>query len=265
MGDIRWLGITDNSFYFARYGKSGAIWRVSLSGGSIELFAELGEDWGYQIEPPLVSSPNGLLLNGQRQTENLVARPATIVISEEGTVRDLPYPEGSSAWPQLTPTGVVHTVRVAELEPAVDEKEPDAEAMSDEAATGVEDDSDYSELAMWLSPLDGGKATEFWPDRPAAAKPGHVESDGRDGWFVTATELFNDGLRHDTLWHVRADVESRRLACNPKPETSRIQTESRTGNAFAFGDGFVYLVSGSAQSEFWELVQISYQPPGEQP
>ena len=33
---------------------------------------------------------------------------------------------------------------------------------------------------------------------------------------------------------------------------------------FASGDGFVYLVSLRGESEFWELVQISYLMPEEQ-
>ena len=107
--------------------------------------------------------------------------------------------------------------------------------------------------------------TEFWPDRRRAALPGHVESDGRDGWFVTATEPFNDGNLHDTLWHIRPNAEARRLACNPSPESAQIQTESRMGHAFASGDGSVYLVSLRGQSEFWELVQISYLQPEDQP
>ena len=106
--------------------------------------------------------------------------------------------------------------------------------------------------------------TEFWTDRPVSALPGHVESDGRDGWFVTATEPFNDGYLHDTLWHVRPNAEARRLACNPSPESSQIQTDSRTGHAFAYGDGAVYLVSLRGESQFWELVQISYLTPEEQ-
>ncbi|HTV23873.1 MAG TPA: hypothetical protein VMG12_34520, partial [Polyangiaceae bacterium] len=79
----------------------------------------------------------------------------------------------------------------------------------------------------------------------------------RDGWFVTATEPFNDGNLHDTVWQVWPN-DARRLACNPSPESAQIQTESRTGQAFASGDGSVYLVSLRGKSQFWELVQISY-------
>jgi hypothetical protein len=111
---------------------------------------------------------------------------------------------------------------------------------------------------MWLAPLRGEELTPFWLDRPAAVRPNHVESDGRDGWFITATEPFNDGFLHDTLWHVRPNAAARRLACNPSAESFQIQTESRTGQAFAAGDGFVYLVSLRGESTFWELVQVSY-------
>jgi hypothetical protein len=121
----------------------------------------------------------------------------------------------------------------------------------------------HPDLRMWLARLRGGEMTEFWPERPATALPSHVESDGREGWFVTATEPFNDGYRHDTLWHIRPNAEPRRLACNPSPESFQVQTESRTGNAFAFGDGFVYLVSLRGESRFWELVQMSYLMPEE--
>lgn len=268
-GDVQWLGISNGNFYFSRYGKQGAIWRISLEGGAIELFAELGEDWGYQIEPPLINSPEGLLLNGQRQGEDLEERPVTVVIEPNGVVRDLPFPEGSYFKPQLTPTGVVHTISVPDSLMSVDEG-------SDEASTSDEDVAEQLEtvqaplwepvnVKMWITPLSGGDASEFWPDRPVDARPDHVESDGEDGWFVTATEGFNDGYRHDTLWHIRPNVAARRLACNPRPENSRIHTESRIGNSFASGDGFVYLVSSSRESEFWELVKISYLPVDERP
>jgi len=110
LGDIRWLGISNGNFYFARYGQPGAIWKVSLGGGPVGLFANLGPDWGYQIEPPLVPSTEGLLLNGQLRVDNAADRQATILISGEGAVRELAYPEGSSSRPFLTPTGVVHIV-----------------------------------------------------------------------------------------------------------------------------------------------------------
>lgn len=281
LGDIRWLGISNETFYFARYGQPGAIWRVSLGGGPIGLFANLGPDWGYQIEPPLVQSPEGLLLNGERRVDHRVGRPATILIAADGAVRELPYPEGSTSRPFLTPSGVVHIVGAPataasdgaeaeeELAPSNDPAPSDDSARLDDFAPPEEGAADEGEpegsTRMWLTRLRGGEQTEFWPDRPAEAVPGHVESDGRDGWFVTATEPFNDGFRHDTLWHVRPNAASRRLACNPSPDVYQIQTESRTGHAFASGDGFVYLVSLRGQSEFWELVQVSYLAREEQP
>jgi len=314
LGDIRWLGISNGNFYFARYGQPGAIWKVSLGGGPVGLFANLGPDWGYQIEPPLVPSTEGLLLNGQLRVDNAADRQATILISGEGAVRELAYPEGSSSRPFLTPTGVVHIVDPprAGAPAKSDSKTSDSSTKTGAAAklgnaataaaaattgatktnssttsgsskTGttstqggdkpsngaiheIEDDkaSAHPDLQMWLTPLRGADMTEFWTDRPTSALPGHVESDGRDGWFVTATEPFNDGYLHDTLWHVRPNAEARRLACNPSPESSQIQTDSRTGNAFAAGDGSVYLVSLRGESQFWELVQISYLTPDEQ-
>jgi hypothetical protein len=289
LGDIRWLGVNSGNFYFARYGQPGAIWKVSLGGGPVGLFANLGPDWGYQLEPPLVQSDEGLLLNGQPRVENGGERQATILISGDGAIRDLPYPEGSTARPFLTPGGVIHIVDPVKPAPEAPPKGDDAATTSSPAraaraaiaggagggsATTTSKPSDrpdtskdavdgHPDLHMWLSALRGGSLTEFWPERPPTALPGHVESDGRDGWYVTATEPFNDGYRHDTLWHVRPNAEARRLACNPSPESSQIQTESRTGHAFAYGDGFVYLVSLRGESRFWELVQISYLRPEE--
>lgn len=316
LGDIRWLGISNGNFYFARYGQPGAIWKVSLGGGPVELFANLGPDWGYQIEPPLVPSTEGLLLNGELRVDNAADRQATILISGEGAVRELAYPDGSTARPFLTPTGVIHIVDPpkAEAPAKPDASKPgsatkpaagaatkisnaataaaaattgatktgsatssngaktgasstqSSDSSSNRAVHEIADDKSpaHPDLQMWLTPLRGSDLTEFWTDRPPSALPGHVESDGRDGWFVTATEPFNDGYLHDTLWHVRPNAESRRLACNPSPESSQIQTDSRTGNAFAAGDGSVYLVSLRGESQFWELVQISYLTPDEQ-
>ncbi|MEY2933917.1 MAG: hypothetical protein RL033_4666 [Pseudomonadota bacterium] len=295
LGDIRWLGVSSGNFYFARYGQPGAIWKISLTGGPVGLFANLGPDWGYQIEPPLVQSTEGLLLSGLRRIDRL-DRQTTILIAEDGSIREMPYPEGSTARPFLTPTGVIHIVdpqtpeaapsagtaadgsaerRITSLglggSPTVRAAQPSASTAgqggrdgqgggaSDEPAAPVS----HPDLRMWLSRLRGGEMTEFWPERPAAALPAHVESDGREGWFVTATEPFNDGYRHDTLWHIRPNAEPRRLACNPSPESFQVQIESRTGNAFAFGDGFVYLVSLRGESRFWELVQMSYLMPEE--
>lgn len=274
LGDTRWLGVSGGSFYFARYGQPGAIWRVSLDGGPAALFADLGPDWGYQIEPPLVPSTEGLLLNGRRRVDNRGERPVTILISADGNIRELPYPEGSTSQPFLTPTGVVHIVdppEAPEEAPAAPEGAPPSEVATAPARVpgairGFADETPtYPELEMWLAPVRSGVLAEFWPDRPASVLPGHVESDGRDGWFVTATEPFNDGLLHDSLWHIRPNAAARRLACNPSAESFQIQTESRTGQAFAFGEGFVYLVSLRSESEFWELVQISYLLPEEQP
>jgi hypothetical protein len=295
LGDIRWLGVSSGNFYFARYGQPGAIWKISLIGGPVGLFANLGPDWGYQIEPPLVPSSEGLLLSGLRRIDRL-DRQTTILVAEDGSIREMPYPEGSTARPFLTPTGVIHIV-----DPTQPEAPPSASTGSEDpaerrisslglggsasvraaqpaqstAGQGGRDGqgggasnvpvapTSHPDLQMWLSRLRGGEMSEFWPERPAAALPAHVESDGRDGWFVTATEPFNDGYSHDTLWHIRPNAEPRRLACNPSPESFQVQTESRTGNAFAFGDGFVYLVSLRGESRFWELVQISYLMPEE--
>jgi hypothetical protein len=255
LGDIRWLGVSSGNFYFARYGQPGAIWKVSLGGGPVELFANLGPDWGYQIEPPLVQSSEGFLLNGQPRMGDGRERQTTLLISGDGAIRELPYPEGSSAPPFLTPTGVIHIVDPAKT--AAAKAKPSLDA-------GLPRIESHPDVHLWLAALRGGALTEFFADRPAAALPDHVESDGRDGWFVTATEPFNDGFEHDTLWHVRPNAEARRLACNPSPESAQIQTESRTGHAFAAGDGFVYLVSLRGGSRFWELVQVSYLDPQEQ-
>jgi hypothetical protein len=236
LGDIGWLGVTSGNFYFTRYGQFGVIWKVSLGGGPVALFANLGPTWGDQIAPPLVQSTEGMLLGGSPKSEDGVSRPAAIVISGDGAVRELPQPDGDTPQSFLTPTGVIHIAGA-----------PQAEASGD-----------ASNVQMWLAPLGGGELTEFWPNRPATVLPQHVESDGRDGWFVTATEPFNDGYRHDTIWQVWPNAEARRLACNPSPESSQIQTESRTGQAFASGDGAVYLVSLRGKSQFWELVQVSY-------
>ena len=263
LGDIRWLGVRDGGFYFARYGQPGAIWRVSLDGGPVGLFANLGPDWGYQLEPPLVESPEGLLLNGRRRMDSRTEREVTILISADGSSRELPVPEGTDSQPFLTPGGVIHIVEppavlaesTAAAEPAA--TDPAVVLPVSEAAPNVESE-------MWLAPLRGQELTPFWTDRPASTRPNHVESDGRDGWFVTATEPFNDGFMHDTLWHVRPNAAARRLACNPSAESFQILTDSRTGQAFAAGDGFVYLVSLRSESTFWELVQISYLQTDEQ-
>jgi hypothetical protein len=266
LGDIRWLGVVDGNFYFARYGQSGAIWRVSLNGGPVELFANLGPDWGYQLEPPLVESPEGLLLSGRRRVDNREERPVTILISTDGAIRDLPSPEGKASQPFLTPSGVVHIVDPQSPPAAPDDVGATAlpQTSGSPAASEVPAEASYPELEMWLAPLRGGALTPFWPERPATVLPGHVESDGRDGWFVTATEPFNDGFLHDSLWHVRPNAAARRLACNPSAESFQIQTESRTGQAFASGDGAVYLVSLRSESTFWELVQVSYLQPEEE-
>jgi hypothetical protein len=255
LGDIRWLGVSNGNFYFARYGQPGAIWKVSLGGGPVELFANLGPDWGYQIEPPLVQSSEGLLLSGQPRMGDGTERQTTILISGDGAIRELPYPQGSTSRPFLTPNGVIHIVEPAKTTVT------SAKTAKASVDAGAPKNESHPDLHMWLAALRGGALTEFFSDRPAAALPDHVESDGRDGWFVTATEPFNDGFQHDTLWHVRPNAEARRLACNPSPESSQIQTESRTGHAFASGDGFVYLVSLRGGSRFWELVQISYLDP----
>jgi hypothetical protein len=265
LGDIRWLGVVDGNFYFGRYGQSGAIWRVSLNGGPVQLFANLGPDWGYQLEPPLVESPEGLLLSGRRRVDNREERQATILISTDGAVRDLPAPEGKASRPFLTPSGVIHVVDpefAATPDGVTVAALPQTPAATDGEA--AEQASAYPGLELWLAPLRGGELRPFWPDRPATVLPSHVESDGRDGWFVTATEPFNDGFSHDSLWHVRPNAAARRLACNPSAESFQIQTESRTGQAFASGDGAVYLVSLRSESTFWELVQVSYLQPDEQ-
>jgi hypothetical protein len=262
LGDIRWLGIVEGNFYFGRYGQSGAIWRVSLNGGPVELFANLGPDWGYQLEPPLVESPEGLLLSGRRRVDNREERQMTILISTDGAIRDLPSPAGRASRPFLTPSGVVHIVdpEIAPLAPDDVGATALPQTSGASAANEVPAPTSYPDLELWLAPLRGGELTPFWPDRPETVLPGHVESDGRDGWFVTATEPFNDGFLHDSLWHVRPNAPARRLACNPSAESFQIQTESRTGQAFASGDGAVYLVSLRSESTFWELVQISYLP-----
>lgn len=266
LGDIRWLGILDGNFYFARYGQSGAIWRVNLNGGPVELFANLGPDWGYQLEPPLVGSPEGVLLNGRRRVDNRGERQVALLISTDGAIRDLPSPEGKASRPFLTPSGVIHIVD-AEPAPAPAAEGVVATGLPQTSGTGNTERAAQAPgqagLEMWRAPLRGGELAPFWPDRPATVLPGHVESDGRDGWFVTATEPFNDGFLHDSLWHVRPNAAARRLACNPSAESFQIQTESRTGQAFASGDGAVYLVSLRSESTFWELVQISYLQPEE--
>jgi hypothetical protein len=294
LGDIRWLGVSSGNFYFARYGQPGAIWKISLIGGPVGLFANLGPDWGYQIEPPLVQSSEGLLLSGLRRVDRL-DRQTTILIAEDGSIREMPYPDGSSARPFLTPTGVIHIVdptkpgaapggspeaaaaerrisslgmggsaQVAAAPPSTTSAPSTAQGLGGGASDAPPVPVSHPDLQMWLARLRGGEMSEFWPERPPAALPAHVESDGREGWFVTATEPFNDGYRHDTLWHIRPNAEPRRLACNPSPESFQVQTESRTGHAFAYGDGFVYLVSLRGESRFWELVQISYLMPEEQ-
>jgi hypothetical protein len=291
LGDTRWLGVSSGNFYFSRYGQPGAIWKISLGGGPVGLFANLGPGWGYLLEPPLVESDEGLLLNGTPQMKDGANHQSTIVISGDGAIRELESPEGSVATPFLTPTGVIHIVDPVKVEAAPTKdaapksdalpvKAPPASTTVSTAATTRpavtkapsttkqeldEKPATYPDLEMWLAPLRGSAMTEFWPDRPLGALPGHVESDGRDGWFVTATEPFNDGNLHDSLWHIRPNAEARRLACNPSPESAQIQTESRMGHAFASGDGSVYLVSLRGQSEFWELVQISYLQPEDQP
>jgi hypothetical protein len=249
LGDTRWLAVTSGNFYFARYGQFGVIWKVSLDGGPVTLFANLGPNWGDRIEPPLVQSNEGMLLSGRRRSDDGANRPAALVISGDGAVRELPQPAGYTSRSFLTPTGVIHIVDA----PQADD--------SDEAASGddsVKKAQPHPDLRMWLAPLGGGDLTEFWPDRPETVLPQHVESDGRNGWFVAATEPFNDGFLHDTVWHVLPNADARRLACNPSPESSQIQTESRTGQAFASGDGSLYLVSLRGKSQFWEMVQISY-------
>lgn len=246
LGDTRWLGVTSGSFYFTRYGLFGVIWKVSLGGGPVALFANLGPTWGDQIEPPLVQSSEGMLLQGRPQSVDGVSRPAAVVIAGDGAVRQLPEPDGPASQSFLTPNGVIHIVGA-----------PRAESSASSGADPLEKAQEYPDLRMWLAPLGGGELTEFWRDRPSTVLPQHIESDGRDGWFVTATEPFNDGHLHDTLWQVWPN-DARRLACNPSPESSQIQTESRTGQAFASGDGSVYLVSLRGKSQFWELVQVSY-------
>jgi hypothetical protein len=265
LGDIRWLGISDGNFYFARYGQTGAIWRVSLNGGPVELFANLGPDWGYQLEPPLVESEEGLLLSGRQRIDSRGERPVTVLLSPDGAIRDLPSPEGKASRPFLTPAGVVHIVdpELASPDGVVATALP--QTSGTQTVTPIPPLATYPGLELWLAPLRGGELRPFWPEKPATVLPGHVESDGRDGWFVTATEPFNDGFMHDSLWHVRPNAAPRRLACNPSAESFQIQTESRTGQAFASGDGAVYLVSLRGESTFWELVQISYLQPEDLP
>jgi len=285
LGDTRCLGISSGNFYFSRYGQPGAIWKISLGGGPVGLFANLGPGWGYLLEPPLIESDEGLLLSGTPQLKDGATHQSTIVISGDGAIREVESPEGSTGQPFLTPTGVIHIVDPVKPEapPKTDAAKAGAlpvkaPAASTTTSTGMvtkapsspkqeldDEPTTYPDLKMWLAPLRGSTVTEFWPDRPLGALPGHVESDGRDGWFVTATEPFNDGNLHDSLWHIRPNAEARRLACNPSPESAQIQTESRMGHAFASGDGSVYLVSLRGQSEFWELVQISYLQPEDQP
>jgi hypothetical protein len=249
LGDTRWLGVTSGSFYFTRYGLFGVIWKVSLGGGPVGLFANLGPTWGDEIEPPMVQSAEGMLLRGRPQSQDGVSRPAAVVIAGDGAVRELPEPDGPASQAFLTRTGVIHIVGAPQTE--------SAQSGGSSGGDGIKKAQEYPDLRLWLTPLGGGELTEFWPDRPAAVLPQHIESDGRDGWFVTATEPFNDGYLHDTLWQVWPN-DARRLACNPSPESSQIQTESRTGQAFASGDGSVYLVSLRGKSQFWELVQVSY-------
>ncbi|HWO09938.1 MAG TPA: hypothetical protein VNN80_10680, partial [Polyangiaceae bacterium] len=226
LGDIRWLGIREGNFYFARYGQPGAIWRVSLDGGPVGLFANLGPDWGYQLEPPLVQSTEGLLLSGRRRMDSRTDRELTILISGDGSTRELPAPEASAWQPFLTPSGVIHIVdRPQPLAAADDAAEDPAEPSTPEFVRKVSGNGPTNPgLDMWLAPLRGEELTPFWLDRPAAVRPNHVESDGRDGWFITATEPFNDGFLHDTLWHVRPNAAARRLACNPSAESFQIQT-----------------------------------------
>jgi hypothetical protein len=250
LGDTRWLGVTSGNFYFTRYGQFGVIWKVSLGGGPVTLFSNLGPAWGDAIEPPLVQSSEGLLLRGRPESDAAADRPAAVVISGDGAVRELRQPDADTSKTFLTRTGVIHIVGAPRPEPS-DKSEGSS------GADGLHKAQPIPELRMWLAPLGGGELTEFWPDRPATLLPQHIESDGRDGWFVTATEPFNDGYLHDTVWQVWPN-DARRLACNPSPESSQIQTESRTGQAFASGDGSVYLVSLRGKSQFWELVQISY-------
>ena len=250
LGDTRWLGVSTGNFYFTRYGQFGVIWKVSLGGGPVSLFANLGPTWGDQIEPPLVRSSEGMLLSGRPDSDDGANRPAAVVIAGDGSVRELRQPDDTTSRSFLTPTGVIHIAGAPHTRALADSDGP-SNGDADDAAEG------YPDLRMWLAPLGGGELTEFWPDRPETVLPQHVESDGRDGWFVTATEPFNDGNLHDTIWQVWAN-DSRRLACNPSPESAQIQTESRTGQAFASGDGSVYLVSLRGKSQFWELVQVSY-------
>jgi len=250
LGDTRWLGVTSGNFYFTRYGQFGVIWKVSLGGGPVSLFANLGPTWGDQIEPPLVQSSEGMLLGGRPQADDGANRPAAVVISGDGAVRELPQPDGDASQSFLTRTGVIHIVGAPQTRAL-------AQSEGSSGDDGFEKAPSYPDLRMWMAPLGGGELTEFWPDRPETVLPQHVESDGRDGWFVTATEPFNDGYLHDTVWQVWPN-DARRLACNPSPESAQIQTESRTGQAFASGDGSVYLVSLRGKSQFWELVQISY-------
>jgi hypothetical protein len=209
LGDTRWLGVTSGNFYFARYGQFGVIWKVSLGGGPVGLFANLGPTWGDQIEPPLVESAEGMLLSGKPRSDG-VQRPAALVIAGDGAIRELPQPEGYTARSFLTPTGVIHMVDAPQAE-----RLADAEGSS--GADGPKKATPHPDLRMWLAPLRGGELTEFWPDRPEAVLPQHVESDGRNGWFVAATEPFNDGYLHDTIWQVLPNADARRLACNPSP------------------------------------------------
>lgn len=246
LGDTRWLGVTSGNFYFTRFGQFGVIWKVSLDGGPVTLFANLGPTWGDQIEPPLVQSSEGMLLSGKPQSDDGAHRPAAVVISGDGVARELRQPDDTTSQSFLTRTGVIHIVGAPEPAP-----------VGESGAVQVEKSASYPDLRLWLAPLGGGELTELWPDRPETVLPQHVESDGRDGWFVTATEPFNDGYLHDTVWQVWPN-DARRLACNPSPESSQIQTVSRTGQAFASGNGSLYLVSLRGKSQFWELVEVSY-------
>ena len=124
LGDTRWLGISSGNFYFARYGQPGAIWKVSLGGGPVGLFANLGPGWGYLLEPPLVESAEGLLLSGTapdgRRSESSIDDRD---FGRRRHSRASQAPKASSARPFLTPTGVIHIV-----EPVKPEALPKAEA-----------------------------------------------------------------------------------------------------------------------------------------
>ena len=101
---------------------------------------------------------------------------------------------------------------------------------------------------IFLSPVDGSAATEFWQGLPDHTSPERILPDGDGGWIVVADQMFDDQQFHTTVWALAADRRTaKRLGCSPG-----LNTEVRVAPAVA--PDAVYLAS---TSDSWQLVRVA--------